>query len=257
MYTQPPQRGESRSKSSRFAGATSNTSLIGTEQEYRHQLVHHDAANAATKHITQDAHLKMVRKTGSSNDKKQHAVECEYIYIEVNGRQLSVSCTLGMRRELHDKCIAARNGKPPSSTTAYISTLCEIKHHDVVTSGIFAYDFPDKHPREWTKQASITLQEAAEVYIVEVIAESHCYKQQPISCSFSTCLLLWQGKEVGYSWNSATCAWPWMWQKWPKKGVRVSQLRKHDIWWRNLAPRFEKRRSGMFSSLGITRWRLY
>jgi len=40
------------------------------------------------------------------------------------------------------------------------------------------------------------------VYMVEVIAKSHCYKQQLISCRLSTCLLLWQGKEVRYSRNS-------------------------------------------------------
>jgi len=47
MDTQPPQPGESRSESSRMAGATSYTSLIRTQQEYRHQLVHRDAADAA------------------------------------------------------------------------------------------------------------------------------------------------------------------------------------------------------------------
>jgi hypothetical protein len=40
-----------------------------------------DAANVATKHITQDAHLKIVRKTGSRKNKKQHAVGCEYMLI--------------------------------------------------------------------------------------------------------------------------------------------------------------------------------
>jgi len=62
--------------------------------------------------------------------------------------------------------------------------------------------------REWTKLALIKLAEATESYMVEVIAESHHYKQQLISCRFSTCLLPWQGKEVRYSWNSPTCAWP-------------------------------------------------
>ena len=38
-----------------------------------------------------------------------------------------------------------------------------------------------------------------EEYMVEVIADSHFQKQQLISCRFSTCLLLWQGKEVAYS----------------------------------------------------------
>jgi len=34
-----------------------------------------------------------------------------------------------------------------------LRTVCEIEHHDVVSSGIFADEFPDKRPREWTKQA--------------------------------------------------------------------------------------------------------
>jgi hypothetical protein len=50
-------------------------------------LVHHDAANVATKHMTQDAHLKIIRKTGSCKYKKQHAVGCEYFLIEANGSQ--------------------------------------------------------------------------------------------------------------------------------------------------------------------------
>jgi len=60
----------------------------------------------------------------------------------------------------------------------------------------FAYTFPDKHPREWTKQALITLEEAEKVYMVVVITESHCSKLQLISCRFWTCLLRWQGQEV-------------------------------------------------------------
>jgi len=38
-----------------------------------------------------------------------------------------------------------------------------------------------------------------EVYMVEVLAKSDMLMQQLISCRFSTCLELWQGKEVGYS----------------------------------------------------------
>ena len=43
----------------------------------------------------------------------------------------------------------------------------------MVSSGIFADEFPDKNPREWTKQGLITLEEATEAYMVEVIAASH------------------------------------------------------------------------------------
>jgi len=77
-----------------------------------------------------------------------------------------------------------------------------------------------------------------------------------MSCRFSTCLQLWQGKEVGYSWNSPTCAWPWIWPKWPKKVFRAPQSRKRNISSRNHAPRSKKRRSGLLSFLGTNRWRL-
>jgi hypothetical protein len=51
---------------------------------------HRNAANAATKHIRQDAHLKIVRTTGRGKNKKQHAVRCGYIHIEANSGQLTV-----------------------------------------------------------------------------------------------------------------------------------------------------------------------
>jgi len=50
----------------------------------------------------------------------------------------------------------------------------EIEHHDVVSCGTCADEFPDKRPREWTKQALFTLEEATEAYMVEVTAEFHC-----------------------------------------------------------------------------------
>jgi len=74
---------------------------------------------------------------------------------------------------------------------------------------------------------------------------------------FSTCLLRWQGKEVGYSWNSPTFTWPWIWPKWPMEGICVPQWRKYNIWSRNIAPRSEKRRSGVLSFLGITWSRMW
>jgi len=87
MDAQPPPPGESGLNTGRLAGATTNTDILGTQQEHRHKLVHRDAANAATRHMTQDAHLKIVRKTGSRKNKKQHVVGCEYIHIEANGSQ--------------------------------------------------------------------------------------------------------------------------------------------------------------------------
>jgi GTP cyclohydrolase III len=90
MDTQPPPPGDRGSNTGRLAGATSNTESLATQQERRHKLVHRDAANVATKHMTQDAHLKIVRKTGTSKTKKQHAAGCEFIQIEENGRQLTI-----------------------------------------------------------------------------------------------------------------------------------------------------------------------
>jgi hypothetical protein len=57
---------------------------------------------------------------------------------------------------------------------AGVRTVREIKHHDVVSSGIFADEFPDKHPHEWSKEALTMLEEATEVYMVEVTAEFQC-----------------------------------------------------------------------------------
>jgi len=77
-------------------------------------------------------------------------------------------------RELRNEFIAARNRKPPWSTRAYVRTVCEIEHHHVVSSGIFADEFPDKRPREWKKQGLISLEEATEAYMVKVTAEFQC-----------------------------------------------------------------------------------
>ena len=64
--------------------------ILGTQQERRQKIVHRDAADAATKHMTQDAHLKIVRKTGSRRNKLQYAVGCEYLHIDAIGGQLAV-----------------------------------------------------------------------------------------------------------------------------------------------------------------------
>jgi hypothetical protein len=90
MDIQPPPPGESGSITGTLAGATTNMDILGTHQERRHKLVNRDAADAATKHMTQDAHLKIVRKTGSRRNKNQHAVGCEYIHIDAISSQLTV-----------------------------------------------------------------------------------------------------------------------------------------------------------------------
>jgi len=251
IETQLPQLGETGSKSSRLMGATSIMSVVGTQQEYRHQLVHHNAGNSATRNLTQDAHLKIVRKIGSSKNKKHHAVGCKYMHIVVNGHGLTVYWTAVVRRELRDELIATCTRWPQSLTKAFVPKARNIEHHDVVSSWLFADEFPDKHPSMSTKQASLTLEEAMEGYMVQVIAESLRYKQQLIPCRFSTCPLLWQGQEVGYSWNSPTCTWCWIWRKWPKEGFRTPQLRKPNSWSRNLTLRSENRQRGVLSFLGL------
>jgi len=59
----------------------------------------------------------------------------------------------GVRRELCDQFLAARNGKPPWLTKAFVRTVREIEHHDDVSSGIFVDESSDKNPHEWTEQA--------------------------------------------------------------------------------------------------------
>jgi len=58
MDPQTPQPSVIESESSRTMGASSHASVAETQQQHRHQLVHRDAAIAATENITQDAHFK-------------------------------------------------------------------------------------------------------------------------------------------------------------------------------------------------------
>jgi hypothetical protein len=57
---------------------------------------------------------------------------------------------------------------------AFVRTVHQIEYHGVVSSGIFADEFPNKNPCEWTQEALITLEETTEAYMVEVTAEFHC-----------------------------------------------------------------------------------
>jgi len=196
MDPQPLQPGPSRSKSSRLLGPSSNMALIGAQQERKQQLVHHDAANAATNNMSQHGHLTIICKNGSSTNRKQYAVACEFIHTVVNSHQLPIYYAVGIRWELRDQFIAARNGKQQWSTKAIDRTVCKTDNHEVVSSGMFRNIFCDKLPQEWINQAVITLEEATETYMVEVIAAFHCLKQQLNSCRYSICLLRWQGKDI-------------------------------------------------------------
>ena len=42
----------------------------------------------------------------------------------------------------------------------------------MLRSGIVADEFSDRNPREWNKRARITLEDATEAYMLEVLAES-------------------------------------------------------------------------------------
>jgi hypothetical protein len=86
--THPP--GAIGVESSRTTGASRNAPPGETQHQRRHQLVHRDAAIVATENMTQDAHTKKVSKTGSSKNKKQHAIGFESIHICVNDGQLKI-----------------------------------------------------------------------------------------------------------------------------------------------------------------------
>jgi len=206
--------------------------------------------------MTEDANLKIVCKTGSSRNTKQHAVECVLIHTMVKGCQLTIKYTAGIRRELRDQFIAARNRKHPWSPQESVHTVREIEHHDVESPGIVPPKIHDKGPRKGTKNPLITLQEANEAYMVEVIAVSHYLKQQQIPWRYSTGLPQWQGKEIVYSRYSPTCTWPWIWLKWPKVGFHMVQWRKSNNWSRYLGLRSEMKRFGVLRFWRITMWRL-
>jgi len=90
----------------------------------------------------------------------------------LEGGQAIMRYTASVRTELHDQFIAARNGQPPWSTNSFIRSVRNTEHHYVISSGIFANVFRNTGPWVLMKQASKTIDEAIESYMVEVIAES-------------------------------------------------------------------------------------
>jgi len=99
---------------------------------------------------------------------------CQYIHIVVNGRQLTLKHTLGIHKGSQDQLFTAQNGKHPRLTKAFVRTVSDIQHHDVVRSGNSTDQFYDKYPQGWTTQTVVTLEKATEAYMVEVVVESHC-----------------------------------------------------------------------------------
>jgi hypothetical protein len=65
-----------------------------------------------------------------------------------------------------------------------------------------------------------------EAYMAEVVAEYHMQKSQLISYWFSSCLLLWQRKQVGYSYNSPICPLALNMAKLAKRGWSYSAMEK-------------------------------
>jgi hypothetical protein len=63
--------------------ALSNASLVGTQLQRKHQLVHHDNTTVAIRNETEDTYLNAVGVTGSSKNKKQYVIGYEYIQIVV------------------------------------------------------------------------------------------------------------------------------------------------------------------------------
>jgi len=76
MAPQTALLGGIQSESSRTTGASSNAAQAETQLQRTHQLVHRDAAIAATENMAQGADLKKVCKTGRRNNRQQHAIGC-------------------------------------------------------------------------------------------------------------------------------------------------------------------------------------
>jgi len=173
MAPQTAQEAASGSDLSRMTGAFSNAPPPETHHQCRPHLGHCNAANAATGNTTQYTRFKNIGNSTSSENQKQHEIGCECIHIVLGGCELTVQYKSGVRREEHDQFITARNGKPPMSTKAFVRADGDIKHHVVVSSGIFGDEFQETHPGEWTEQAWRILEDATVSYLVEAIAESH------------------------------------------------------------------------------------
>jgi hypothetical protein len=77
MAPETAQPGMIQSQLSRTSGASSDAPLAETQLQRRHQLVHSDAAIAATENMAQDAHFEKVHKTRCRNIRQQHAIGWE------------------------------------------------------------------------------------------------------------------------------------------------------------------------------------
>jgi len=89
MATETPQDGDSGSELSQMMVDSSNVPFAGPQQHLEYQSGHGKGADVATVNMTEDADLKIVPKTASSKNKKQHAVGCSYIHTRVNSAPLT------------------------------------------------------------------------------------------------------------------------------------------------------------------------
>jgi len=85
LATQISQTAVIGSESSQITGASSHASSAETQQQHRHQFVHHNTAIAATENMTHNTHVKMVSYNGHRKMNKQHAIRCELLQIQQDG----------------------------------------------------------------------------------------------------------------------------------------------------------------------------
>jgi len=169
MAPHTPQERRSRSQSSRTMADSSTMPPAGTQSHYSQQVVHRDNVNAATENMTLDVDWNIVCKIGLSKSRKQHLIGCQYIHIEVDGHQLTISFTACARWELPEQSVCPSFGTLPWLFKVSVCAGCKIEYRDIVSSGILTHEFSDKYHCQWTKQASTTLEDPADVYLVEAV----------------------------------------------------------------------------------------
>jgi hypothetical protein len=78
-----------------------------------------------------------------------------------------------MQWELQEQFQQSCKGNSSLSTRAFVRTVYEIEHHDIVCSVVFAIEFSDKRPCEWSNIALFALEAAIEEYMIEVFIITH------------------------------------------------------------------------------------
>jgi len=91
----------------------------------------------------------------------------------VDGHQLTMSCTAGICRELHDQFIAACSGTSSWSIKAFVCSFHEMEYQNVVSSGIVKVELHNQLHQQSGTPATNTLKGATEAYMVSIIGKSH------------------------------------------------------------------------------------